>query len=156
MNRLSSRRGSFRRLALCTCLIPLVVLAASPASAQITEQRESAANPVVEVFKSTLYGGAAGLIVGLAIDVARDEDAEGTRWGFVAGTFFGLGYGIYHVSNRPEIQTSLLQAQDGELAWRVPTPSVAVRRPGPLAFSAETPQSGSAVQADLALISHRW
>ena len=49
-----------------------------------------------------------------------------------------------------------LETQDGELAWRVPVPAVSVRRPDPLAFSAETPQSGSAVQADVALVSHRW
>lgn len=116
-------------------IIPRALLAASlaaallpaalprPAAAQIVETREGDANPMVAVFKSTLYGGAAGALLGLAVAVADDdENSEPIRWGFVAGTFFGFAYGIYHVSTRPEPRALL---EHGPQGWAMAAPAVA-------------------------------
>lgn len=101
-------------------LAALLFLAAG-APAQIVEHREGDANPMAAVFKSTIYGGGAGALLGLAISlVDEDDDGEPVKWGFVAGTFFGFGYGLYHVSTRPE-PGALLERRGGEWALASPT-----------------------------------
>lgn len=101
---------------------------AGPASAQIVETRSDDANPMVSVFKSTLYGGGAGTLLGLAIAVADNDDdgnnGDAIRWGFVAGTFFGFAYGIYHVSTRPQPR-ALLQGGPGR-AWALAPPDIRI------------------------------
>jgi hypothetical protein len=85
------------------------------ARAQVHVERRGAENPMVEVFRSTVYGGLAGLVVGAGI--ALVDDSEGTdplKWGFVTGTFVGLGYGFYWVSRRPQPQ-ALLEVAGGKL-----------------------------------------
>jgi len=108
----------------CALLAALLsVPLARPAAAQVIETRQGDSNPMVSVFKSTIYGGGAGTLLGLAIAVADDGDnAEPVRWGFVVGTFFGFGYGIYHVSTRPEPQALL---EHGAHGWAMAPPDLA-------------------------------
>ena len=114
--------------------VPMVVaalLGAPEAPAQIVEHREGDANPMAAVFKSTIYGGGAGLLLGLALTLVDedDDDGEPVKWGFVAGTFFGFGYGLYHVATRPE-PTGLLERRDGEWVMALPDVVPGVREPG--------------------------
>jgi hypothetical protein len=111
-------------------MVVIVVLALSvlaPATpAAVNVERQGAENPVLEVAKSTVYAGLAGLVVGSAIALAtegNDNDGDTIRWCFVGGTFLGLGYGIYHVSHRPQT-TALLEFRGGtpSLHAALPTP----------------------------------
>lgn len=95
----------------------------APASAAVNVERHGAENPVVEVFKSTVYGALAGVVVGGAIALAAgDSEAAGEimRWSIVGGTVVGLGAGIYFVSKRPQ-PSALLELKDGGLSLQ-PTP----------------------------------
>ena len=75
------------------------------------------------MFKSTIYGGLAGLVLGGAIAWASDSDdnAETIRWSFVGGTFFGFGYGIYHVTRRPQPRAALERGAGG---WALAMPQL--------------------------------
>jgi len=87
-------------------------------------ERRGAENPMVEIFKSTVYGALAGLVVGGAIALAAQGDDNTTsnifRWSIVGGTVVGLGAGIYFVSKRPQ-PAALLELKDGALSLH-PTP----------------------------------
>jgi hypothetical protein len=114
-----------RRALLAASLAAALLSAAlpGPAAAQVIETREGDSNPMVAVFKSTIYGAGAGTLLGLAVAVADDDDdSEPIRWGFVAGTFFGFAYGIYHVSTRPEPRALLEHDARG---WAMAPPAVA-------------------------------
>jgi len=94
----------------------LAVCAVTPAArAAVNVERRGSENPVVEVAKATIWGGLGGLVVGGALALvsdSNDNDDDLVRWSFVTGTFVGLGFGIYHVANRPQA-TALLEFQDG-------------------------------------------
>jgi len=114
-----------RTLIRCVPLAALLLAAlAQPATAQVIETRQGDSNPMVSVFKSTLYGAGAGTLLGLAIAVADEstDNSDAVRWGFVAGTFFGFAYGIYHVSTRPEPHALL---EHGEHGWALTPPDIA-------------------------------
>ncbi len=121
---------SFLRRAFCllSAAAIVVLLTGSGAGAQIIETRQGDANPMVSVFKSTLYGGLAGLVLGLAIELADDDDDGGdaVRLGFVGGTFLGFGYGIYHVTSRSRPGSALLEGNAEGWEWSVPSPVLAV------------------------------
>ena len=98
----------------------------APASAAVNVERQGAENPMVEVFRSTVYGALAGLVVGGAIALAvNDEDATGDifRWSIVGGTVVGLGAGIYFVSKRPQ-PSALLELKDGGLSLHPASPQI--------------------------------
>ena len=106
--------------ALTLCALP------APASAAVNVERKGAENPVAEVFKSTVYGALAGLVVGGAIALAvNDENSSGDimRWSFVGGTMIGLGAGIYFVSKRPQ-PTALLELKNGSLGLQPAPPAL--------------------------------
>jgi hypothetical protein len=121
----TGRRAVSRLVAVALLVLVAGACLAPPASAQIIETRQGDANPMVSVFKSTIYGGLAGLVVGLAIAVASDDndDGDAIRWGFVGGTFLGLGYGIYDVATRPSPGRALLEGGAG--GWSVGVPTLA-------------------------------
>ena len=123
-------RAGFGRSVAATILAAATLLVlVGPARSQIIEQRQGDANPMVSVFKSTIYGGLAGLLVGGAIELVKDDaDGEALKWGFVVGTFLGLGYGIYHVSTRPSPFGFLEGGRDG---WKLAVPTAEVRARGP-------------------------
>lgn len=78
-----------------------------PATMQI--ERRASENPFIEVMNTTKWGALGGLLVGGAISLAAhgDDNGEALRWGIVAGTFAGLGYGIWHVSSRAQPRAML-------------------------------------------------
>ena len=113
---------------LFSLLLVASTLFASRVSAQVVETRQGEANPMVSVFKSTLYGAAAGTLLGLAVElVDGDSDFEATKWGFVGGTFFGFAYGFYHVATRSEPGSALLEMHEGGLVLAIPRLDARIR-----------------------------
>ena len=91
---------------------------------QVTVVRGGEENPVITIGKSTLYGGATGLLLGLALSLVVDADTgDIVKWSFVGGTFGGFLLGIYHVAARPQPRSAFLQFDSGVLA------KVAIPRP---------------------------
>jgi hypothetical protein len=86
---------------------------------------------MVEVARSTLYGGLAGLMVGGAIALVDDgaDGGEFVKWGFVTGTFVGLGMGLWWTTQRPT--GAFLEIDEGTLrAHAVPPVEVGLTRDG--------------------------
>ena len=109
---------------MCACLF--VQSFAPAANAAVNVNREGDENPMKEVAKSTIYGGLAGLVLGSAIALATEGDSNDgniVRWSFVAGTFTGLGMGIWWVSKRPQ-PSAALELRDGSLHAQLPTPAL--------------------------------
>ena len=112
--------------ALVSSLLTLSLLAAAtPAGSAVNVDRSGTENPMVEVARSTIYGGVTGLLLGgaLALAVPDNKDSDYLKWGFVAGTFFGFGYGLHHIATRPSPQ-ALLELDHGALGWGVPEVAV--------------------------------
>jgi len=102
----------------------LLATLAAPARSAVNVSRTGSENPMVEVFKSTIYGGLTGLAVGGAIAIAddhNDNDGDIIRWCFAGGTILGLGYGFYHVSSRPSGE-AMIEIEHGRLALHPPDP----------------------------------
>jgi|SRR5580765_4209619 hypothetical protein len=97
------------------------------ASAGVNIERQSAENPMVEIFRSTLYGALTGAVVGGVIMLAAQEDADTNRnilrWSIVSGTVVGLGAGIYFTAKRPQ-PTGLLEFDDGAVTLHFPPPQL--------------------------------
>ena len=105
---------------LCICLL-LHVLAPA-ALAGVNVNRGADENPMKEVAKSVIYGGMAGLVIGGAISWASESgNGDAVRWGFVTGTFVGLGMGIWWVTKRPPASAAI-EWKSGELRAQLPTP----------------------------------
>lgn len=50
------------------------------------------------------------MLLGLALALVLEQDTgEIMRWSFVTGTFGGFLIGIYHVANRPQPASAILQ-----------------------------------------------
>ena len=96
------------------------------ASAGVNIERKGAENPMAEIFKSTVYGALAGVVVGGAIALAAN-DSDSTddilRWSVVGGTMLGLGVGLYFVAKRPQ-PSGMLELKDGALAIHPPAPQI--------------------------------
>ncbi|MCA9753408.1 MAG: hypothetical protein KC591_14535 [Gemmatimonadetes bacterium] len=161
---LDDRRGTdilsrVRPLAALAAGLGVVAVIAPPVRAQIHEERRSEANPMVEVFKSTIYGSLTGLVVGLSIDLI-DEDSgnegEPSKWGFITGTFVGLGVGIYHVQHRPDVSASLLERNVDGFAWRVPVPELDVSLRTPVSLADVLPPEDREIAARIRFASARF
>jgi hypothetical protein len=100
---------------------------ASSASAGVNIERQSAENPMVEIFKSTIYGALTGAVVGGVIVLAANENADTNRnimrWSLVAGTVVGLGVGMYFTAKRPQ-PSSLLEFRNDGLALHAVAPQI--------------------------------
>lgn len=104
-----------RLLSLFLAVLLISGTLAPAAHAAVNVERQGAENPILEVAKSTVWGGLGGLVLGSAIALVNtDNENNGDiiKWSFVAGTFLGCGYGIYHVSTRPKA-TALIEFQGG-------------------------------------------
>jgi hypothetical protein len=116
-----------KQLSILLCAVLTFGAFPAPASAAINVERHGTENPMVEIFKSTVYGALAGLVVGGAIALAAqgDEDTTGNifRWSIVGGTAVGLGAGIYFVSKRPQ-PSALLELNDGGLSLHPTAPQL--------------------------------
>ena len=122
---------NLRNLVITLLLIMFTLLAfTSGAEAQVAIVRGAHENPVVSIAKSTLYGGATGVLLGLALTLVVDEPTgDILKWSFVGGTFGGFLYGIYHVSTRPQPTAALLQFDTKGLAKvAVPQPQIRFHR----------------------------
>ena len=105
---------------LCACLLFHVL--APAALAAVNVNRGGDENPMKEVAKSVIYGGMAGLVIGGAISWASESgNGDAVRWGFVTGTFVGLGMGIWWVTKRPPASAAI-EWKSGELRAQLPTP----------------------------------
>ena len=142
-------------------LLALLLFAlAEPADAQVTEIRQGDENPVVSIFKSTIYGGLAGLVLGGAIELIDDDekDTDELKWGFVAGAFFGFGFGVYHVLNRPEPYGAFLEG--GEQGWALhwPQPVLTVASAGPILVAPQASRLSAQPAAEVraALLAYRF
>lgn len=97
------------------------------ALAGVNIERQSAENPMVEIFRSTLYGALTGAVVGGVIVLAAQSDSETNgdimRWSIVGGTVLGLGAGIYFTAKRPQ-PSGMLEFEDGALAIHPPAPQL--------------------------------
>jgi hypothetical protein len=103
-------------------LLTILLAAAIPLHAQVTVERHGQENPVVEIAKATFWGGAAGLVLGLAVALVAEENEENiVKWFFVGGVFGGFAYGIYHVATRPEPSSALLEFDEDGVNWNFPT-----------------------------------
>jgi len=117
------------RSAIRTVIIFILLVAIVPAAGAQTTVRVGEENPVATIAKATLWGGLAGLVLGGATAlVVDDNEEEIVKWFFVGGTFFGFGYGLYHVSTRKSADTGLLDIDSGGLA--VSAPSIGLSKVG--------------------------
>jgi hypothetical protein len=102
------------------------VVRSAPAHAAVNVERSGAENPMVEVARSTLYGGLAGLMIGGAIALVDGSHDDGSviKWGFAGGTFLGFGVGLVSVLTRPE-PTGFIELEHGRahLAFAPPRPT---------------------------------
>jgi hypothetical protein len=98
---------------------------AAPAPAAVNVNRSGSENPMQEVAKSVIYGGAAGLILGGAVALVDDggNDADQIKWGFAGGAFFGFGFGLYHVLSRPSA-SAMIEIEDGRARLGFAAPSL--------------------------------
>ncbi len=102
-------------------ILAILLASAIPLHAQVTVERHGQENPVAEIAKATLWGGAAGLVLGLAVALVADKNEEDiVKWFFVGGVFGGFGYGIYHVATRPKPSSALLEFDENGVNWNLP------------------------------------
>ena len=83
-----------RTIAILTLSCLLLSGVPRPGGAAVNVSRTGSENPMVEVARSIIWGGVAGLVVGSAIALAGNGDNSGDiiKWSFVGGTFLlGLG-----------------------------------------------------------------
>jgi len=116
-----------RIVAALVCGVLALHALAPMAAAGVNVNRNGDENPVQEVAKSTLYGALTGLVVGGALALAsdsNDNDGQLVRGGIVAGTFVGLGLGLWWVTSRPQ-PSSALEWKDGTLRASLPEPAIA-------------------------------
>lgn len=112
------------RRAWMVLLVPILLAAPARAPAAVNVNRSGSENPMQEIAKSTIYGAAAGLILGGAVALVDDgSDAGKLKWGFAGGTFFGFGFGIYHVLSRPSA-AAMIEIQDGRTRLALATPTM--------------------------------
>ena len=107
-----------RPISLLLCAALMAGVLPARASADVNIERRSAENPMIEIFKSTIYGALTGVVVGGVIVLAAKGDSDTNqdimRWSVVAGTVVGLGAGIYFTAKRPQ-PSALLELKDGSL-----------------------------------------
>jgi hypothetical protein len=98
-----------KRFAVSVLLVAMLAASAAPAAGAVNVERQGSENAFIEVARTACYGALAGVLVGSAIALAQDNGKGGddVRWGFVIGTFGGLGYGIVHVNSRPKASALL-------------------------------------------------
>jgi hypothetical protein len=104
------------RLGLLTAIaIPAMFVLVPSSRAAVNVERQGSENAIIEVAKSMGYGALGGMLLGTAIAYATNDDDDNgdyVRWGFVSGTFIGLGYGLYQVTHRPAV-TTVIEVRDG-------------------------------------------
>ena len=113
-----------RLIAVILATLVVAPLATLPALAAVNVERHGAENPMVEISRSIMYGGLAGLLVGGAIALADEDDnnTDPVRWGLVAGVATGAALGLYWVMSRPQPSAALeLDSDSASLSLPKPT-----------------------------------
>jgi hypothetical protein len=114
-------------VSLLLCAVLMAGVLPARASAAVNVERRSAENPMVEIFRATVYGALTGAVVGGVIVLAAQEDADTNgdimRWSIVGGTALGLAAGMYFTARRPQ-PSGLLQFDDGALTLHPVLPQV--------------------------------
>lgn len=126
---------------------------------------------IIQISKSTIYGGLLGLLLGSAVAIVVEEDRdEPIRWGLVIGVFGGFAYGVYAAStgrddfflregSAPAMPGRYLLPRNGgaaQASHRGPTPLRGTARAefSPYAASTETLADESASGARPAATTH--
>ena len=122
-----------RSISSAALVLTLIVGAQDSLSAQVVETRESEGNPVVTVFRGSLYGAGTGLVLGGAYALiesdSRDETVDILKWGVAGGAIAGAAVGLLYVLFRENPQgdadvvapTAALNASGGNIGLGVPT-----------------------------------
>ena len=110
-----------RTIAILTLSCLLLSGVPRPGGAAVNVSRTGSENPMVEVARSIIWGGVAGLVVGSAMALASNGDNSGDiiKWSFVGGTFLWLGFGIYHVTIAVASGGSTADNSDTRFAWNL-------------------------------------
>jgi hypothetical protein len=111
----------------------LIVGAQDSLNAQVVETRESEGNPVVTVFRGSLYGAGTGLVLGgawaLVESDSQDETWDILKWGTAGGAIAGATVGLLYVLFRAQPQgdadvvspAAAFNASNGHVDVGVPT-----------------------------------
>ncbi|MGE0158525.1 MAG: hypothetical protein AB7T31_03880 [Gemmatimonadales bacterium] len=108
----------------------LIVGVQDSLSAQVVEERESESNPVVTIFRGTLYGAGTGLLLGGAWALVESDGADETRdilkWGAAGGAMAGAAVGLIYVLLRPQPEgdadvVGMVDASNGRVRFGAPT-----------------------------------
>jgi hypothetical protein len=119
-----------RSFASAALALVLMVGAKDSLRAQVVETRESDSNPVVTVFRGTLYGAGTGLLLGGAYALIESDGADETRdilkWGVAGGAIAGAAVGLVYVLLRPQPRgdadvVGMVNASDDGLRFGAPT-----------------------------------
>lgn len=119
-----------RSFASAALALVLIVGAQDSLRAQVVETRESESNPVVTVFRGTLYGAGTGLLLGGAYALIESDGADETRdilkWGVAGGAIAGAAVGLVYVLLRPQPRgdadvVGMVDASNGRVSFGVPT-----------------------------------
>jgi hypothetical protein len=103
----------------------MVAVCAAPVGAAVDVERHGAENPMVEISRSILYGGLAGLAVGGAVAIVTDgNDTDPLKWGLFTGVVVGTAVGFYWVFSRPQ-PTAALELTPNRASLQLPMPTFA-------------------------------
>ena len=126
-----------RSFAAAVLALVLIVSAQDSLRAQVVETRESESNPVVTVFRGTLYGAGTGLVLGGAYALVASDGADETKdilkWGVAGGAIAGAAIGLVYAVTRSEPEgeadvigadpdvTGMIDASNGRVSLGMPT-----------------------------------
>lgn len=86
----------WRRVVVVLIAAALLHLPVVPAAVPAARADDST---IIQISKSTIYGGLLGLLLGGAVAIVVEDDRdEPIRWGLVLGVFGGFAYGVYAAS----------------------------------------------------------
>jgi len=122
-----------RPFASAAIALVLMVGAQESLRAQVVETRESEGNPVVTVFRGSLYGAGTGLVLGgawaLLESDSRGETEDILKWSVGVGALAGAAVGALYVLFRENpdddgaavVAPAAFNASDGSIDIGVPT-----------------------------------
>ena len=121
-----------RSFASAALALVVVVGAQDGLRAQVVETRESEGNPVVTVFRGTVYGAGTGLVLGgawaLIASDSKDETYDILRWGTASGAIVGATAGLIYALSRAQpqgdadvVSPAAFNASDGRVHVGIPT-----------------------------------
>ena len=119
-----------RSFASAALALVMIVGAQESLRAQVVETRESESNPVVTVFRGTLYGAGTGLLLGGAYALIESDGADETeeilKWGVAGGAIAGAAVGLVYVLLRPQAEgdadvIGMVDASNGQVSFGLPT-----------------------------------